>query len=51
MQALGLWLPLMLAAALLGDLWSAQAHTQPPARAVDGAYRGYVAVRLLAACG
>ena len=47
MQALGLWLPLMLAAALVGDLWPVQAHTQPPARVVDGAYRGYVAVRLL----
>ena len=47
MQALGLWLPLMLAAALVGDLWPVQTHTQPPARVVDGAYRGYVAVRLL----
>jgi len=48
MKPLGLLLPLMAAAALLGPPSLVEAQAQRPAQVVDGSHRGYLAVRLLA---
>ncbi len=47
MKPLGLLLPIVVAVALIGLPSIGEAQVQRPARGVDGAYRGYLAVRLL----
>ena len=47
LKPLGLLLPVVLAAALAGLPLPGEAQAQPSARVVDGAHRGYLAVRLL----
>ena len=47
MKPLGLLLPIVVAVALIGLPSIGEAQVQRPARVVDGAHRGYLAVRLL----
>ena len=47
MKPLGLLLPIALAAALMGLPSIGETQSQRPASVVDGAHRGYLAVRLL----
>ena len=47
MKPLGLLLPIVVAVALIGLPSIGESQVQRPARGVDGAYRGYLAVRLL----
>ena len=47
LKPLGLLLPIVLAAALVGLPLPGEAQAQPSARVVDGSHRGYLAVRLL----